>query len=123
MYAIIIIVGVMLVNKRGQALVEFVIILPILVLLIFTFLDFGRILLCKMHLENTMDSVTKLVYEGKNVNSFLEEDNDYKISYEIKSDEYPKIILKTKLELITPGLKNILHNPYTVVVERSILDE
>ena len=113
----------MLVNKRGQALVEFVIILPILILIIFTFIDFGRILLCKTHLENTMDSVTKLVVDGKDVSTFLKEDSDYKISYEIKEENYRKIILKTKLELITPGLKNILHNPYTVTVERSIIDE
>ena len=110
-------------NKRGQALVEFVIILPILILIVFAFIDFGRILLCKTHLENTMDSVTKLVYENKDINNYLKEDSDYKISYEIKEDEYKKIILKTKLELVTPGLKNILHNPYTVTVERSIINE
>lgn len=123
MYVIIFIVGVISVKNRGQALVEFIIILPILILIVFAFLDFGRILLCKMHLENMMDSVTTLAREGKDVNAFLKEDTDYKINYEIKSNEYQKIILKTKLELITPGLKNILHNPYTVMVERSILNE
>ena len=47
-------------NKRGQALVEFVIILPILLLLIFAFIDLGRIIVCKNHLEGVMSEVANL---------------------------------------------------------------
>ena len=36
-------------NKRGQALIEFVLVLPVLLLLIFAFIDFGRIIVCKNH--------------------------------------------------------------------------
>ena len=47
-------------NNRGQALIEFVLILPVLLLLIFTLIDFGRIIVCKSHLEGVMNEVSSL---------------------------------------------------------------
>ena len=108
-------------NKRGQALVEFVIILPILLLSIFAFIDLGRIIVCKNHLEGVMSEVANL--EDEEIRAYLKKDTDYKISYDVKIDDYKNITLTTKLSLITPGLKNILKNPYVVKVERSILYE
>ena len=61
----------MKINKRGQALIEFVLILPVLLLIIFAFLDFGRIILCKNHLENIMSDVTNLYKNDENIESFL----------------------------------------------------
>ena len=108
-------------NKRGQALIEFVLILPVLLLLIFAFIDFGRIIVCKNHLEGVMNEVTNL--NDGDISNYLKKDTDYQISYDIKIDEYKNITLTTKLDLITPGLKNILKNPYVVKVERSIVYE
>lgn len=108
-------------NKRGQALVEFVIILPILLLLIFAFIDLGRIIVCKNHLEGVMSEVANL--EDEEITEYLRKDSEYKISYDVKIDKYKNVTLTTKLDLITPGLKNILKNPYVVKVERSILYE
>ena len=108
-------------NKSGQALIEFVLILPVLLLLIFALVDFGRIIVCKSHLEGVMNEVSSLPEEK--VSSYLKKDSDYKISYSISYDEYKNITLSTKLDLITPGLKNILKNPYDVKVERSIVYE
>jgi len=109
------------VNKRGQALVEFVIILPILLLLIFAVIDFGRIIVCKNHLEGVMNEVSNL--DDSEIANYLKKDSDYKITYKIKVDEYRNITLTTKLDLITPGLKNIFSNPYIVEVERNIVYE
>ena len=106
-------------NKRGQALVEFILILPILLLLVFAIFDFGRILLCKMHLENVMNEVTSL--DESKIENYLKKDNEYDISYTIKKDIYETITLESKINLITPGLKSILKNPYTVKIERNIL--
>ncbi len=108
-------------NNRGQALIEFVLILPVLLLLIFALIDFGRIIVCKSHLEGVMNEVVSI--SDDKINNYLKRDTDYKISYSIKLDEYKTITLSTKLDLITPGLKSILNNPYTVKVERSIVYE
>ena len=108
-------------NNRGQALIEFVLILPVLLLLIFALIDFGRIIVCKNHLEGVINEVSKL--PDDKIAEYLKKDTDYKITYNIKIDEYKNITLTTKLDLITPGLKNILTNPYKVEVERSIVYE
>ncbi len=106
-------------NNRGQALIEFVLILPVLLLLIFALIDFGRIIVCKSHLEGVMNEVASL--SDEEIGSYIRNDKDYKITYAVNINEYRNITLTTKLDLITPGLKNVLHNPYTVKVERSIV--
>lgn len=108
-------------NNRGQALLEFVLILPVLLLLIFALIDFGRIIVCKNHLEGVMSEISKLPDEE--IEAYLKKDSDYKITYKVKLDKYKNITLTTKLDLVTPGLKNILSNPYKVEVERSIVYE
>ena len=108
-------------NNRGQALIEFILILPLLLLLVFAIIDFGRIVACKNHLEGLMSEVSQL--PDDEITSYLKRDKDYNISYDIKYDEYKNITISTKLDLITPGLKKILNNPYTVKVERSIVYE
>lgn len=108
-------------NRRGQALIEFVLILPVLLMIIFAFIDFGRIILCKTHLEGVMNEVVLLYEKQDEIDKYLQKDDSYKIKYRIEENEYKKITLETKIELITPGLKNILKNPYKIVVERSIL--
>ncbi len=110
-------------NKKGQALIEFILILPVLLLIIFSLFDFGRIMLCKNHLENIMSDVVSLYEKNGNISNYLKSDKDYKITYQIKKDEFSKIILETKLDLITPGLNRVLNNPYVVSVERSVIDE
>ena len=106
-------------NKKGQALIEFILILPVLLLILFMVIDFGKIILCKNHLENTLSNVVTLKENNGDINRYLSQD-EYKITYKIEDN---KIILETKLDLITPGLKNILKNPYKVIVERRIIDE
>ncbi len=110
-------------NKHGQALIEFVLVLPILLLIIFAFLDFGRIILCKNHLEGIMGDVVSLYDSNGDINSYLKQDDDYKITYKVEKKDYSKIILETQLDLITPGLNKVLDSPYKVRVERSVLDE
>ena len=72
-------------NKRGQALVEFVIILPILLLLIFAFIDLGRIIVCKNHLEGVMSEVANMPEEE--ITTYLKKDTEYTISYDVKIDK------------------------------------
>jgi Flp pilus assembly protein TadG len=42
-------------NKRAQALIEFVLVLPILIMLLFSIIDFGTILIRKSELENKIN--------------------------------------------------------------------
>ena len=53
-------------NRKGQALVEFVLILPVFILILFAIVDFGTILSKKNELENDSMDIVSLV---KNVNT------------------------------------------------------
>lgn len=112
------------INKRGQALVEFVLILPVLLLLIFAFIDAGRIILCKNYLETSMSDVKTLIDEDKDltyINNYINHDSDYKIKVSIINGEFTKVVLETKIDLITPGMNKIFNE--NIKVERSIIHE
>lgn len=107
------------VNNRGQALIEFVLILPVFLLILFAIIDFGIIFNTKSNLEN--DSID-IVNSFKNGNSIEEIDNMYEdSSVSITNEgEYYKIKITTSINLITPGLNRILGDPYLISVERVV---
>lgn len=108
-------------KKKGQALVEFVIILPIFILLILGIIDIGRIMYTKMDLEEEMSDVVDYYKKGKNITEIK---NKFNSDVSIKNDnEYTTILLTKKIDIITPGLQLIFKSPYDIKVERSILNE
>ena len=52
-------------NKKGQALVEFILILPVLLLIVMALIDVGNIFLKKYELNNDLETVTEL-YKNNN---------------------------------------------------------
>ena len=52
-------------KNRGQALVEFIIIVPILLLILLGIVDFGNIIYRKLALESTLDTVVDLYESNK----------------------------------------------------------
>ena len=44
-------------NKKGQALVEFILILPVLIFIILALVDIGKLNVMKMHLEGVLNNV------------------------------------------------------------------
>ncbi len=112
-------------NKKGQALVEFILVLPIIVLLIFALFDIGRIIMAKNHLENKMTECIDLASSGESIesiNNYLSKDKGYTYSFSIVEGEYRMYHLETSVKLITPGMKRILSNPYKVTLERRVIN-
>lgn len=115
-------------NKKAQALIEFVLILPVLIMLIFAIIDFGRIFVNKNQLESLSTSIVEYLKKDEddlNVDKYLAEITDVETDLKItkKSDEYTSVKLERKIALITPGLNLILGNDYKVVCERVIMNE
>lgn len=114
-------------KKRGQALVEFVIILPVLIMLFFGAVDFGRIIIRKNELESLTSDITELYKSGESyeeLESFLKENNkDNSINVKNKDNDYIEFILLSDIDFITPGLGKILGSPYQVKVSRVIYYE
>lgn len=113
-------------NRAGQALVEFVIILPIFIFMIFAVIDLGKILYFQNNLESKMDEVITSYETLKSVDEiekklYLEEDY---ISLEVKNDnQYVEFKLARETDIITPGLNLIFGNPYDVTVKRVVYYE
>ena len=118
-------------NSRAQALIEFVLILPILIILLFAIVDFGNIFVTKSDLE----SKSKLAYDIISDNKDITEDdlkskivseirkNDSKINVTISFDNESELLnlkLTKRVNIITPGLNLIIGYPYNASVERVI---
>lgn len=113
-------------NKKGQALVEFVIVLPILIMILFATIDFGIIIYNKNKLESKLNDVVSMIKNNEKsdtIDNFINKDSNKTTTYKIIEDEtYKKIQLSTSVEIITPGLNIILDNPYKISVSRVIYD-
>lgn len=113
-------------KNKGQALVEFAIILPIFIFMVLASIDIGKVLYYQNHLESQMDEVIT-IYEK---NASLDEVNTYlkkaykKESIDINTDnKYLEFNLKKSIDIITPGLNLIFKSPYQVSVKRVITYE
>ena len=112
----------MLKNKKGQALVEFVIILPVLIMIVFCLIDFGRIFYTKNNLEGTMDKVVEMYNDNEtheNILAYLEKNtSDVSLKITNEDNKYIEITVGKKVDIITPGLKTILPDDYEATVKR-----
>lgn len=106
-------------NRKGQALVEFVLILPIFIMILFSIVDFGMIFNKKNELENINIDIINLL---NNNNKIEEIQKEYpKVDIKLTNEEkYTIVEISTKVNIITPGLNRVLGNPYIVKVERKI---
>ncbi len=94
-------------KNKGQALVEFVLILPVFIFIIVLMVDMANILIKRMVLENDLNHVLKLKNEMEIENYLLINEIEYE-------NNRTQIFLKKEVKLMKPGLGNILKKPYYV---------
>lgn len=112
-----------LMNKKGQALVEFVIILPIIMMIIFVIIDFSNVFYQKNYLENITNDVVRLKEHGKSDEYIKNKvDKNIKITYKSNGDTQ-KIIVTKNVVLVTPFSNMFFKNPYTIKTERIVFYE
>ena len=107
-------------NMNGHALVEFIIILPVIIFIIMLLVDFMTIISYKNKLESNMNNVTILYKENK-IDEINQITNN-QFNYQIK-DNYTYLQITEDYKTITPGLSLVLGNPYVIKCERVILNE
>ena len=112
----------MIKNKKGQALVEFVIILPVLIMIVFCLIDFGKIYYTKSSLEGSMDKVITLYNSGnthEQIKDYLAKNStDINLKITNENNQYVNIEVSKKVDIFTPGLNKILDDPYYASVKR-----
>lgn len=108
-------------NEKGQALIEFIIIIPILIMILFIIIDFSNIMYEKNKLENTSTDIILLYKEKGMLDSDIlkNEDLNYKI---VSNNNYTQIIISKKINIISPVLKNI-DSISNIKTKRIIYDE
>ena len=110
-------------KNRGQALIEFIIILPILIMILMCIIDFGNIIYKKYNLENHLDYVVRLYQDDKKhlIDSYADK-NNFIVTQEDNNDT-TTITIKEKIKINTPVLSNILKSPYTISISRDIYEK
>lgn len=106
-------------NNKGQALVEFILILPAFIMILFIIIDFAMIFNKKSNLESISNDAILIYKENE---SLVEIQNLYKdIQIElINVNDYTKLVFKDKVNIVTPGMNMAFGNPYVITVERVI---
>ena len=107
-------------NRRGQALVEFILILPVLLLILFVLVDFGNILSNKNKLEYVSADIVDMYKNGDDISNIRNNYSDIEIKVSKYMDKYTKIVIKKEINIITPGLNRIIGNKYLIEVERVV---
>lgn len=106
-------------NRKGQALVEFVLILPVFIMILFVIIDFGMIFNKKSTLENSSTDIVDMFKNKDSLETIQARYPDLNIST-IVEEKYLKITITDSVDLITPGLNYALEDPYPIKVERVI---
>ena len=107
-------------NKKGQALVEFVLILPIFIVILFVVYDFGNIFSKKNELENISSDIVDLYRNDTEKADIMAMYSDLDIKFDNYKDKYVKITIKKNINIITPGLDKIIGKDYKIKVERVV---
>ena len=111
-------------KNKGQALVEFIIIMPVMILILLSVLEIGSYNYNKSKLEGLLSNVNNMYVNNESleeINQYLN-NNDKSIKLSINEDDkYSSITLSIDYKFITPGLEKILKNE--IVVERVVYNE
>lgn len=110
-------------KEKGQALIEFVLILPVFLLILFVVIDFGRLFYEKVELENRFEESIEVLKKHKNYEEafrVLNEGQMNEATLEVNDeDSYMKIKTTLHLSFLTPGLDQILGENH-IKIERVI---
>lgn len=107
-------------NRRGQALIEFVLILPTFLFILFAIIDFGVIFSTTNDLESDSADIIELFKNGTSVLELEKMYSDSSIVISQIEDNYYKFTVSESVNLITPGFNRIFGDPYIIYVERVV---
>lgn len=106
-------------NRKGQALVEFVLILPIFIFILFSIVDFGMILNKKSQLENVSVDIISRFKNNDSIEDIKKSYDDLFINFD-SNDVDIVITITAEVDIMTPGLNLVLGDPHKITIERII---
>ncbi len=115
----------MMLNKKAQALVEFILVLPVIILIILGSIDILNIVIKKNELENKVSDQIILFQSNQISIEELEQklkDNNTKVNINANEESFITIEVKEKVTFITPIVSNIL-SPFFISTKRVVAYE
>ena len=106
-------------NRKGQALVEFVLILPIFIFILFSIVEFGMILNKKSQLENVSVDIISRFKNNDSIEDIKKSYDDLLINFD-SNDVDIVITITAEVDIMTPGLNLVLGDPHKITIERII---
>ncbi len=110
-------------NDKGQALIEFILVAPILLLIFVALIDIGNIFIKKYELNNDLSVVAEL-YENnqeKELAAYVAKEG---ITYKAESNgNFVTLTLEEKVFVSAPILSNILGGDFTITTSKNIYKE
>lgn len=110
-------------SSKGQALVEFVLIVPVLIFVILAIIDISNIVINKYKLEDHISTVIDLYQNHKtdDIDKYCL-NNGLSVSY-TSVGNYTTIKIEKHVDVMTPGLNNIIGKQMKIDTERTIYNE
>lgn len=110
-------------NNKGQALVEFIIVLPILIFLIISIIDLGNIMIKTYSLNEDLDTVSDMYISGSldDIENYVAA-NNISISYKCE-DEFTTIILKKNVKIMSPMLNIAFGKNYDIKAIKTLYED
>ena len=99
-------------NKKGQALVEFIIIIPIFVMLMLAVFDYAKIMQTRFDLETRLEDV---------ILNDITPNEDEILTTEHSEDE-TKYIISKKVSIFSPILSVFMGTSYEIKCERVVYE-
>ena len=108
-------------NKKAQALIEFILLLPIVLIIIFSTIDLFNLLVKKQELLNKLDDeVTLVTKKGKSFKDLEQTLEDKNTDITFKEEEKSlTIILKHKVNWFSP-ITELFFKNYQITLKRVI---
>lgn len=101
-------------SQKGQALIEFILVLPVFFLIVTSFIDFGTILYEKYKMNQILDTATNIfLSQGEDATRQYVSKEKVNFDFKKQDDIYKLSIIKSK-NILTPGLNKVLGNPYQI---------
>lgn len=110
-------------NKKGQALVEFILILPVLLIILMSLIDVGSIFVSKYELNKDLDLVTQM-YQNNQQKELLAYAAKEDIIFEKSLENHMTVLtLKKDIKINAPILSNIIGKQYKIEASRLVYGE
>ncbi len=107
-------------KDKGQALIEFVLVLPIIILIFVALIDIGNIFVQKYNLNNCLETITDLYQNGneKELQAFVAKEDI--IYSENKNGELVTLNVEKEIKVTAPVLSNVLGKRYHAKESKTI---